>query len=115
MTSSAALRHRRTSEDVSGHFPPMEAADLITDKPRRSLYAWETSHMITTGSAIIRERKPVPTLRDYIDNDFAPFVESRSYAHPQADTIKAAIEKARGGHRIGHSKTAGSVKLSAVK
>jgi hypothetical protein len=25
----------------------------------------------------IREKKPVPTLREFIDNDFAPFVESR--------------------------------------
>ena len=45
------------------------------------------------------------------------FSTTRRYVHPQANTIKAAIEKARGGHRIGHSKceTAGSAKPSAVE
>jgi integrase len=45
------------------------------------------------------------------------FSTTRRYVHPQADTIKAAIEKARGGHRIGHSEseTAESVKPSAAK
>jgi hypothetical protein len=41
---------------------------------------------------------------------------TRRYVHPQADTIKAAIERARAGHRIGHSEseTAESKKPSAV-
>ena len=45
------------------------------------------------------------------------FSTTRRYVHPQADTIKAAIEKARGGHRIGHSEseTTESTKPSAVK
>jgi integrase len=30
------------------------------------------------------------------------FSTMRRYLHPLADTIKAAIEKARGGHRSGH-------------
>ena len=33
------------------------------------------------------------------------FSTTRRYVHPQADTIKAAIERARGGHRIGHSES----------
>jgi integrase len=49
------------------------------------------------------------------------FSTTRRYVHPQADTIKAAIERARsqagGGHRIGHSEseTAEGTKPSAVK
>ena len=49
------------------------------------------------------------------------FSTTRRYVHPQADTIKAAIERDRsqagGGHRIGHSESemAGSTKPSAVK
>ncbi len=31
------------------------------------------------------------------------FFLTRRYVHPQTDTIKAAIERARGGHRIGHT------------
>ncbi len=44
------------------------------------------------------------------------FSTTRRYVHPQAETIKAAMERARGGHRIGHSEsdTAGSTKPSAV-
>ena len=44
------------------------------------------------------------------------FSTTRRYVHPQADTIKAAMECARGGHRIGHSEseTTGSTKPSAV-
>ncbi len=44
------------------------------------------------------------------------FSTTRRYVHPQAVTIKAAIEKARGGHRIGRSEgeTAESKKPSAV-
>jgi hypothetical protein len=46
-------------------------------------------------------------------NDFST---TRRYVHPQADTVRAAIEKARDGHRIGHSEseTAESTKPSAV-
>ncbi len=45
------------------------------------------------------------------------FSTTRRYVHPQADTIKAAIEKTRGGHRIGHSEseTTESIEPSAVK
>ena len=45
------------------------------------------------------------------------FSTTRRYVHPQANTIKAAIEKARGGHRIGHSESemAGSMKPSTVE
>jgi integrase len=45
------------------------------------------------------------------------FSITRRYVHPQTETIKAAIEKARGGHRIGHSEsaTAESVKPPAAK
>ena len=45
------------------------------------------------------------------------FLTTRRYVHPQTETINAAIEKARGGHRIGHSEseTAESLKPSAVK
>ncbi|MEO8661315.1 MAG: tyrosine-type recombinase/integrase, partial [Bryobacteraceae bacterium] len=45
------------------------------------------------------------------------FSTTRRYVHPQAETIKAAMERARGGHRIGHreSETAGSTKPLAVK
>lgn len=32
---------------------------------------------LAKAEAGIREKKPVPTLREFIDNDFAPFVESR--------------------------------------
>src|SRR5439155_7875803 len=31
------------------------------------------------------------------------FLHPRRYVHPQTDTIRAAIEQARGRHRIGHS------------
>ena len=37
---------------------------------------------------------------------------TRRYVHPQADTIKAAMERARGGHS--ESEMAGSTKPSAV-
>jgi hypothetical protein len=44
------------------------------------------------------------------------FSTTRRYVHPQADTVRAAIEKARGGHRIGRSEseTAESRKPSAI-
>jgi hypothetical protein len=44
------------------------------------------------------------------------FSTTRRYVHPQTDSVRAAIEKARGGHRIGHSEseTAESTKPSAV-
>jgi len=44
------------------------------------------------------------------------FSTTRRYVHPQADTIKAAMERARGGRRIGHSEreTTGSTKPSTV-
>jgi hypothetical protein len=43
------------------------------------------------------------------------FSTTRRYVHPQADTVRAAIEKARGGHSIGHSQmeTAEAQKASA--
>ncbi len=147
---------------------------------------------LAKAEAGLREKKPVPTVREFIENDFAPFAESRfankaktleyyriglknrrefdplansplnaitgdkiaafivkrrqggtvralhvpphppdplgcvhgpvhprpprRYVHPQAETIKAAIDRARSGHRIGHSEseTAGGTKPSAV-
>ena len=39
----------------------------------------EAAHKVSLAKAEvgIRDKKPVPTLREFIDNDFAPFVESR--------------------------------------
>jgi hypothetical protein len=39
----------------------------------------EAAHKVSLAKAEvgIREKKPVPKLREFIDNDFAPFVESR--------------------------------------
>ena len=39
----------------------------------------EAAHKVSLAKAEvgIRDKKPVPTLREFIDNEFAPFVESR--------------------------------------
>ena len=45
----------------------------------RSQRVIEAAHKVSLAKAEvgIREKKPVPKLREFIDNDFAPFVESR--------------------------------------
>lgn len=45
----------------------------------------EAAHKVSLARAEvgIRDKKPVPTLREFIDNDFAPFVESRFANKPK--------------------------------
>ena len=45
----------------------------------------EAAHKVSLSKAEvgIRDKKPVPTLRGFIDNDFTPFVESRFANKPK--------------------------------
>jgi len=45
----------------------------------------EAAHKVSLAKAEvgIRDKKPVPTLRGFIDNDFTPFVESRFANKPK--------------------------------
>ena len=45
----------------------------------------EAAHKVSPAKAEvgIRDKKPVPTLREFIDKDFAPFIESRFANNPK--------------------------------
>jgi len=51
----------------------------VVNPHTRSQRVIEAAHKVSLAKAEvgIREKKPVPKLREFIDNDFAPFVESR--------------------------------------
>lgn len=58
-------------------------------------------HTCLTRWAAFMDPYPLPNLAGHSD-----FSTTRRYVHPQADTIKTAIEKARGGQELGIGKTA---------
>ena len=83
----------------------------------------EAGHKVSLAKAEvgIRDKKPVPTLREFIDNDFTPFVESRFANKPKTlEYRQNGLKNLREfgsirwpGHRSMRSPETRSLRLSA--